>query len=94
MALQQNFDYKGITANYWKIIKTEEDIINSKTKVVLGVYVNKAARDTGIMNILTVKESIIAGIDLERQAVYTAVKQSKKDSKGNETNYFAGAIDV
>jgi len=84
MALKLLQVFKGIPANYWKIVNISENIILNKTTIDLGLYINNGARKASELNILEHKLVEIHGIDLTRAQIYKAIKALP---------YFANAVD-
>jgi len=104
MALQLTENFKGIDANYFKIIETKEDVINNLTIVILGLYKDKDSRDLDIKNYLKKETINITGLDYIREMLYVKIKESRLQviNKFNgtefveelvECNKFANAID-
>ncbi len=86
MALQKDYDYKGKTANYWKITKVVSDFIKNTTLIELFVYWNRDSRMAHIDNYLNHREiRIVNKTGLTREQAYEEVKA---------TNWFDDAIDV
>jgi len=74
MALKKQIDFKGITADYWKILRTSEDSLTNKTEVLIGLYKDAEARDLNVNNILLREIFHISGIDTDRAQVYEKLK--------------------
>ncbi len=74
MALQLDYTYKGITANYHKIISASENYKGNTTDVVVGVYKDKAARDEDVKNFLKKDRYHLDGVDKTRDEVYAEIK--------------------
>ena len=74
MALKLMKVFKGIPANYWRIISISEDIVAKKTSVELGLYCNDKTRKASEKNILDSKLVQISGVDLTRPQIYAAIK--------------------
>jgi len=92
MALEKDFEVKGITCNYWKILTAINSYLPEKTKIVLGVYPSKTVRDADINNHHDSKTVLIDGVDMAREAMYTAIKVSDIVDEV-EQNFFADAVD-
>jgi hypothetical protein len=76
MALQLGSDFKGISANYWKIIDYHVDDLLGKTYVTMGLYVSSATRSASKFNLLKKLDPIpMAGIDLTRAQIYDNLKK-------------------
>ena len=74
MALKLLKVFKGIPANYWKILSVSEDVLANKTTVGLGMYANDKTRKASVQNFLDHKTIQIAGVDLTRVQIYAAIK--------------------
>ena len=74
MALKLLQVFKGVPANYWKIISISEDLIAHKTTVCLGLYTNDKSRKARVTNNLDNKIIQIQGVDLTRAQIYIAIK--------------------
>lgn len=74
MALQKDTNYKGITANYWKILSDRGDFLTGATSVTLGLYYDKAARDANPQNTLDQKFIGLTAMDLTRVQEYDMIK--------------------
>ena len=110
MALLKSKTVKGIKADYWRIYRNDQNTAEDKTCVRLGLYVNKDARDLGVMNFLEVQAFTFDGVDYTREDLYAKIKESNKvqdtnedetpkvDENGEpvmvETNWYADAEDV
>jgi len=79
MALQLNVSYKGMDCSYWKIITSICDFSTNKTRVILGLYQNKAQRDAGVGNFLERQAVDVDGVDLSRENQYILIKASKPE---------------
>lgn len=92
MALKLEINYKGVSANYWKIIHKSEDyskaylntekLSNSgsinKTILRLGVYKDNIERLNNINNYLYLETVIIDAIDITREETYIKIKELTK----------------
>jgi len=85
MALQLDVLYKGIIADYWKIVSMVPNYVHNYTQVQVNLYVNKDIRDDGDHNSLEQYNFSLEGVDLTRSDVYAALKSDPT---------FEGAIDV
>jgi hypothetical protein len=74
MALIKEVQYKGFTSNYWKIMKTTEDVIANRTSVRMGLYKDQDARTEGIGNTLLNQSYDLDGIDKTRASIYSEIK--------------------
>lgn len=90
MALQKETSWKGVTANYWKIISASSDFRTNKTTVLLGLYNSKTSRDADVNNFLERKVFEFSGVDLTREQEYVLIKESNIVDEV-ETNWFADA---
>lgn len=75
MAIKNQYIFKGIIADYWKIIETIQDIRNNKTLVTLGLYANNKARLDDVNNILMNLQLTISGVDFTRDELYSEIKK-------------------
>lgn len=50
MALQKDKDFKGVVANYWKIISCKYNAISKYTTVTMALYFSKETRDADVAN--------------------------------------------
>jgi len=83
MALKLQKNFKGINADYWKILRTDVSLIENKTLVRIGLYVSEDVRKKEINNFLELQAVFVEGTgDLE--FLYKNLK---------ETELFKGAID-
>lgn len=93
----------GVTGEYWRIIETNISYQSQLAHVTIGLYKDKQARLDGKDTLATQSfdwsgEDFPFTIDeLTRcnpvQLSYIKIKESKLDEEGNETNFFADAID-
>lgn len=74
MALKLTQIFKGVPANYWKILSISEDLFSNKTTVRLGLYVNDKTRKSNVKNVIDYKIINISGVDLTRPQLYAAIK--------------------
>jgi deoxycytidine triphosphate deaminase len=79
MALKKSKEWKGTTAEYWKIISSISDFVSGNTRVILGLYVSKEARDNNANNFVEREVIQVNGIDLNRQQEYALITESKKE---------------
>lgn len=93
MALKLEKTYKGVVADYWKIIEIKSIIRRDETEVTLALYKDKQTRDEDILNHLKVERILINGLDYTRETAYDKIVESKLDEEGNETNDFVSATD-
>jgi len=96
MALKLEEEYKGILANYWKIIKMEEDYTNSKTIVSLGLYKDATTRQQSVHNYLKTEKFEISQIELTREKAYIEIKKpiyEEIDGQQIQLNKFYDAED-
>ena len=102
MALKKLTNFKGITAEYWKINNVIFDAHNNKTRAILALYVSKEAREQSVDNFLERRVFEFDG-ELSRQEIYPLIKQSNlvlvtpeilevKDEEGNITTEHADAV--
>jgi hypothetical protein len=92
MAIKLQRECKGISAEYWKILKMEYSAVNGKTVVNLALYVSQETRNSGINNWLDSTSFIFEG-SLSLAEAYVAIKASQLDVNGIESNPFINAID-
>ena len=74
MALQLSTNYKGVTADYWKVIYIKQDVEAAKTAVRVALYKDAAARAAGIENALGSSDFTFDDQDMTRAMAYTALK--------------------
>ena len=89
MALQMDYDYKGVTCNYWKIMSAEEVYTTEdSTNVYFGLFKDEDTRldSDGLLNCVMQHKEVIPLVDLTRTQMYNYVKGSGE--------FFNGAIDV
>ena len=88
MALQMDFDYKGNTCNYWKIMAADTAYEAESTNVYFGLFKDADTRfdSDGLLNQIMQHKEIIPLVDLTRTQMYDYVKASGE--------FFADAIDV
>ena len=84
MALQKDYNYKGIIANYWKILDYKYESLSDETIVTIGVYLNKEARDANKLNFI---DRIVLEVKGEnkRDGLYVELKNKKQ---------FANSLDI
>lgn len=75
MALQKDKNFKGIVANYWKIIYSKYNAISKMTTVTMALYFSKETRDADITNRLEEKEFQFAG-ELTVEQCYGKITES------------------
>jgi hypothetical protein len=107
MALEKikEIDNLGISGDYHKIVETNINWASRGSHVTLATYLNQQARLDG-KNPLETTSFDWSGdefpfdlptLDAEGmntiKVAYTKIKESKLDEEGNETNWFADAID-
>jgi len=66
--------FKGVPANYWRIISVSEDLNSKKTTVKVGLYLTSGTRKKNSKNALDCKVYSIMGIDLTRAQIYITLK--------------------
>jgi hypothetical protein len=93
MALKLQTNFKGLTAEYWKILRVDHDYKTNQVVVRLALYKDQATRETNIDNFLDMRAFIFDDGDLTREELYPKIKESKIVD-GAETNEFVKAIDV
>jgi hypothetical protein len=104
MALQLDEDYKGATANYWRINFFTYDDIKDTAVVHLWLYLDLDSRNADLANnglkreVLTLKnvksetlQSVdpVSARDALKMLLYSKIMESKLDAEGNELNKFA-----
>lgn len=96
MSLQLTENYKGIEANYWKILSTQQNFVQENTRIVIGLYKDHASRQADKTNVLKNESYVIDSVDLNRAGQYTALKNlvTGKDENGNDVKKFETALDV
>lgn len=104
MALRKATVFKGIEADYWKIINLQSAIASDETYVTLGLYKDQAAREENIGNTLCERVFRFEGLDYTRETAYAKIKESKMSEAAGiegeegyiapvETNEFVNAED-
>jgi hypothetical protein len=83
----------GATGEYW-VAEAKNNMVVGNTGVLMLLFKDKAARDEGKMFLERVSVDNVAGTYLNGEQVYDAVKISKLDDQGVETNWFADAEDI
>lgn len=73
MALKLKTNYKGASAEYWKILSLNFNALENRTTVMLGLYINKDVRDSNAENFL-VREPIILEGEFTRETAYPTIK--------------------
>ena len=110
MALKKSKTVKGIKADYWKIYRNDQNIVENKTCVRLGLYPSKEVRDLDAMNFIELQAFTFDGVDYTREDLYAKIKESNLVQDTNEdgspkvdendepvmveTNWFSDAEDV
>jgi len=92
MALKLQTNFKGITAEYWKILKADTGFIEGKTLVRLGLYKDKTAREANTANFIDVKAFIYDIVEATRAELYAKIKEPVIVNEVN-TNPFTNAED-
>jgi len=77
MALKLNSNFKGTTAEYYKILAATSDSTVLKTKVCLGLYLSQDARTENINNFLERVILELPGANLSYDEIYTLIKQTE-----------------
>ena len=75
MALQKEQIFKGVAANYWKIIICKYNAISKYTTVTLALYFSKETRDADVANRLEEKDFQFAG-ELTVEQAYGKITES------------------
>ena len=98
MAIKKEKTVKGIKADYWKIYRNDQNIVENKTCVRLGLYPSKEVRDLDAMNFIELQAFTFDGVDYTREDLYAKIKESKievnEDGEETEMNWFTDADDV
>jgi len=92
MALKLQTTFKGLTAEYWKIIKTYHNFVNGKVVVRLALYKDSATRLANVNDFIDLKTFEFDDGDTTRENIYGLIKASKIVDDV-ETNPFASAED-
>ena len=75
MALIKEVTYKGITADYWKILSTPIDFVTGIAECIVGLYQDDASRLLDANNFIQAKRySKISATDMSRADWYTYLK--------------------
>lgn len=85
MSLKKSTLYKGVTAEYWKIIHIDTHYLGDVTTVQVALYKDEATRRNNPEDYLSIHIVLMQGSDLTRQQIYTALKQE---------TVFQGAFDA
>ena len=109
MALIKEKDYKGITCDYWIVLKYDWEKITDKTHVVLWLYQSKKARNANLDNYVRVDWVTLDGGDYTVKQIYAKLRESQKETievqvaengetwtpiiEEREKNWFADSID-
>ena len=75
MALFKEQNYKGIVANYWKIILCKYNAISKRTTVTVALYFSKETRDADVANRLEEKDFQFDG-EITLENAYSKIKES------------------
>jgi hypothetical protein len=101
MALEKDFDVKGITCNYWKILVVDTNYAIGVTAITLGVYPSKDVRDANADNYHDTKRVVLDSVDIVREDMYKAIKAQEifegEAVEGEERvnqNFFTDATDI
>ncbi len=78
MALEAVVTWKGMKANYWKVISSVVNYIKGDTTVTMGLYLSAASRAESTNNVLKTESVTLKGIDFEREKLYPALKSIKQ----------------
>ena len=78
MALALTKPFKGATVSYWKIIQMQADMIEGKTRVVVGMYVDLAARTADVKNILNAIMVVMPATGKTLAETYAFLKLDKE----------------
>jgi hypothetical protein len=101
MAIQKEYTlpHNGDVVNYWRIVRLNH-LAKNGTEIVLAGFESKDKSDQYGDNAL--KEVKNFQFEIEKsyftngnayERAYELIKESKLDNEGNETNFFADAID-
>ena len=104
MALIKETEVKGITCDYWKIIKIKTNVLTDNTQVTLAVYPSSTVRDADYNNYQDMRHEFVDGVDKTRSELYVLVKAQEDlratgevDGYGEpimeNINFFADATD-
>lgn len=94
MAIKKVKEYKGQSAEYWKIIRRTVSELDNSTVFVLALYFNRASSKANVHNLLESQEVRIAGELLTKAECYVAAKEPRLDEHGNNINWFSDGEDV
>ena len=75
MAIQKEQKFKGIIANYWKIILCKYNAISKRTTVTMALYFSKETRDEDVANRLEEKE-LQFDEEITLENAYSKIKES------------------
>ena len=94
MALQKEKELaNGTVGNYW-VAEPRVNALNKQTDVIMLLFKDKETRDSGKQFIIRERVPSIEGTYLTGEQVYVAIKESRLNEEGIETNWFADAEDV
>lgn len=88
----------GLSGNYW-VAEPRVNAITKQTEVIMLLFKDKEARDSGKTFILRERVSGIDGVYLTGEQIYSKIKESKKTEiteespEQTETNWFADSED-
>ena len=74
MALKLATVYKGVDADYWKILEIQSNFRTSQTWVTIGLYRSEETRQESENYILDQKVFTIDGVDHTRATAYEELK--------------------
>jgi len=100
MALRKDYNYKGITANYWKITNANWDGFINTMYIELSLYLNESSRNNNVNDVLITKSFIFSNMaEVSREELYENIKNIETDELGNQKNnsgykFFNNSIDV
>jgi len=97
MALKFREEYKGILAEYWKLIELKQDFATLKSIAILALYKDEQIRRRHVSNYLKIEKVELGCIDLSRADAYTEIKkpvyEKTPDGRQIQTNKFVKAED-
>ena len=85
MALKLTQTYKGITADYWRILAYIANVNKDETLVTVGLYASSDARAAGAGFVLEKQAVVVEGVDLTRSDMYASLKALPEFNTAQDT---------
>ena len=94
MALQKNYDYKGLSCDYWVVGQLRANKTSDSTKVILYLYKNRDARLADINNYFFKLNVSLSGFEAASlESIYGSLKSAITSLDG-DVPFFNDALDV